>query len=616
MATASDIQNLYIAYFNRPADVAGLAYWQTSSLSLVQIAQSFSQQAEYASVFSSSTTRQIVNSLYINMFNHSADAAGLNYWESQIYSGAVSFGGAAIAILNGALGSDQIAIQAKNTTAAAFTSAMVNNAQAQAAYNSTNGSFGFAKTWLAGVVDASTSVAATGALATTTNNYKTTGGDTVVLGAGTQTLNFYNTSGNEVAVIGGTSQTVNQVAKTPGTLTVNTSNNNTVGLAVNGTNAMGGTNITLTDAGKSSLSAAALNGVGTVNLFAGNGEVLMLSPSATLTVNQATAAATLNVNTAQNVTVNQASTSDIILGGVANYTVTGGTTGAITANGTGGSLKVIDTANNHTITSSVATTIDASVGAGTAGYHADTLAGSGNFTVIGAGFQNINVIDGGLAGSLNVVTAGTNMVGYFEGTGGNAAVSFTLGGTGMVSIYTNTSHITTVNGVSGVNNFVSIGGTGTITYNAAPTGNSLLFAGGSNITSINLSATGNGLDDIHLNSGGGVNLGSVTTGLTTITNFKASGADKIHWGASATSLSTMTIASSDLASLAANIQANVGSLTANDGKAFIITVANGAAAGTYLYQHANASSSVAVNDLIVKLVGAGTIVASDLMGGY
>lgn len=610
MATASDIQNLYIAYFNRPADVAGLAYWQTTPFSLLQIAQSFSQQTEYAKSFSAYTTTQTVNALYGNLFNHAADSAGLAYWVGQIDSGAVSVGAAAIAILGGATGSDLTTVQAKNTAATAFTASMVNSAQAQAAYNAANGSFTFAKTWLAAVVDTSTGAIATNGLATAiNNNYKTTGGDTVTLGAGAQTVNFYNTVGNETVVTGGINQTVNQVTLTSGTLTVNTTHANTVGLNINAANASGAASINFSDAGKATLAAAALNGVNNIKLFAATGEMLTLSPASALTIQQAEAAAILNVTTTQNVKVNQASSWGLTLGGVANYTVSGGTTGAITATGTGGSLKIIDTANDHTITSSVTTTIDAS----SANYHADTLAGTGNFTVIGAGEKNIHIFDGGLTGSLNVITSGQNLVGVMESVG-SGAVKVTLGGTGMVSISTNASHTTTINAVNGVNAFVFVSGQGSITYNAAATGNTMMSASALNNMNINLSATGNGNDDITLNTGGGIRIGSILTGLTTITNFKASGTDKIHWGNTASSLGTINIASSDLASLAANIQAGAGILTAGDCKAFIVNVAAGAATGTYVYEHINQSTAVAGVDMIVKLVGAGTILVGDLMG--
>ncbi|MFZ6771069.1 DUF4214 domain-containing protein, partial [Undibacterium sp. Di26W] len=75
-----DIQKLYIAYFNRPADPLGLAYWTASSLSLKDIAQSFSVQKEYADTYANLTTAQTVNTIYKNLFGHEADPAGLTYW--------------------------------------------------------------------------------------------------------------------------------------------------------------------------------------------------------------------------------------------------------------------------------------------------------------------------------------------------------------------------------------------------------------------------------------------------------------------------------------------------------------------------------------------------------
>ncbi|MBR7748555.1 DUF4214 domain-containing protein, partial [Undibacterium baiyunense] len=82
--TAADIQKLYIAYFNRPADPAGLAYWTASNMTVTQIANSFAEQAEYKSAFASQSTETIVSTLYVNMFGRPADAAGLLYWVGEI----------------------------------------------------------------------------------------------------------------------------------------------------------------------------------------------------------------------------------------------------------------------------------------------------------------------------------------------------------------------------------------------------------------------------------------------------------------------------------------------------------------------------------------------------
>ncbi|PXX41395.1 uncharacterized protein DUF4214 [Undibacterium pigrum] len=153
MVTEVDIQNLYIAYFNRPADKAGLAYWKDANLNLLQIAQSFSEQKEYASAFAGFSTEQTINALYNNLFNHKADADGLTYWSGQINSGKVSIGAAAIAILSGATGADLVAVQAKNTAATSFTQKLATDAAAAYAYTMGGAVFKLARGWLAPVVD-------------------------------------------------------------------------------------------------------------------------------------------------------------------------------------------------------------------------------------------------------------------------------------------------------------------------------------------------------------------------------------------------------------------------------------------------------------------------------
>ncbi len=105
-ANADTIQKLYIAYFNRPADVAGLAYWEgqlsRGLITMQDLAQSFSEQVEYKLVYENKSTSDFVGALYRNLFAHEADQAGLEYWVKQIDSGAVRKGVAALAILNGA----------------------------------------------------------------------------------------------------------------------------------------------------------------------------------------------------------------------------------------------------------------------------------------------------------------------------------------------------------------------------------------------------------------------------------------------------------------------------------------------------------------------------------
>ena len=62
-----------------------------------------------------------INNVYENLFNRASDTGGENYRVGQITSGAVGLGAAALAIANGATGSDAIAVLNKITVALDFT---------------------------------------------------------------------------------------------------------------------------------------------------------------------------------------------------------------------------------------------------------------------------------------------------------------------------------------------------------------------------------------------------------------------------------------------------------------------------------------------------------------
>jgi len=182
------VQKLYVAYFNRPADVTGLAYWEgqldAKKITIEGVAQSFSQQAEYTATYSGKSTAQVVDSIYQNLFGHSADIAGLKYWVGQLDNKVVNLGSAALAIANGATGNDALDVTNKVLAANAFTTAMDSTAKVlsytgDAAYTA-------ARTFLAGVTEvAATATAAVAAaptvvagLSSATNNGAST--DTVL----------------------------------------------------------------------------------------------------------------------------------------------------------------------------------------------------------------------------------------------------------------------------------------------------------------------------------------------------------------------------------------------------------------------------------------------------
>lgn len=87
------IQQLYVSYFNRPADLDGLAYWKSilkTGYPISAIANSFSASAEFNSIYSGTSTEKI-GLLYKNTFNRTADLNGLLYWTNLLESGQLSF---------------------------------------------------------------------------------------------------------------------------------------------------------------------------------------------------------------------------------------------------------------------------------------------------------------------------------------------------------------------------------------------------------------------------------------------------------------------------------------------------------------------------------------------
>lgn len=180
--TTAQIQNAYVAFFNRPADVAGLTYWSTYAGSTADLLNTFAQSAEYKSLYSGLNNTQTVNAVYQNLFGHAPDVAGLTYWVTQLDQGKLAIGNIADAINKGAQGTDATIISNKVTAATAFTVALDTTAEivAYAGVNSTG--LAAVKAWLAAVTSDSatlTNATSTTALNTITttvlNNVATTG---------------------------------------------------------------------------------------------------------------------------------------------------------------------------------------------------------------------------------------------------------------------------------------------------------------------------------------------------------------------------------------------------------------------------------------------------------
>lgn len=139
MATdyVNEVQKLYVAYFSRPADPSGLAFWagqlQTNPNAYQDIAQAFSTSAEYQATYGGQTNRAVVAEVYENLFSRAGEAAGVDFWTNALDNGSLNLGNVVTGIAAGAQNQDRIAFNAKVGVSTNFTNRIDTDAE-KAAY--------------------------------------------------------------------------------------------------------------------------------------------------------------------------------------------------------------------------------------------------------------------------------------------------------------------------------------------------------------------------------------------------------------------------------------------------------------------------------------------------
>jgi hypothetical protein len=127
MATthASTVTALYLAFYGRPADPAGLTYWADqlakANGNVDAIKGFFANSTEAQVRFGSDTAAERVTQIYQQLFNRAPEADGLNYWVDVISKGHASVADVAITIMNGARGSDLSLSTLRQQAADSFT---------------------------------------------------------------------------------------------------------------------------------------------------------------------------------------------------------------------------------------------------------------------------------------------------------------------------------------------------------------------------------------------------------------------------------------------------------------------------------------------------------------
>lgn len=122
----NEVQKLYVAYFSRPADVAGLAFW-TNVLAndpsgYQKISANFAASQEYHDAYANMNNTAVVGAVYQHLFGRTAEAAGVQYWANLLNQHAITIDNVVTQIAAGAQGSDKFNYDAKVAVAGAFTS--------------------------------------------------------------------------------------------------------------------------------------------------------------------------------------------------------------------------------------------------------------------------------------------------------------------------------------------------------------------------------------------------------------------------------------------------------------------------------------------------------------
>jgi S-layer protein len=416
-AYATVAQELYVAYFGRPADVIGLSNIEAAlaaadkagtattaaglyaeyatNPAIASIVNSFGTSHESQTLYGTNTLN-FVTSVFESLFNRAPLQSGLLFWTNAITSGQVTMGGAALAILAGASTADQATVAAKVTVATEFTTAMEANTTAAATeINAYQGpvAAAAARSLLQGVTAANVATYATSGavqaslsnivILTTpvTNSQLTTGVDTLNLSGNnnhvTGTANGAGatfTAGDTIAAVAGSLGNTLTVADlgTGATwaatglagATVSNIQNLTLvsGEAVNANTAAsiegltGLQAVSITDVGGTTATAATTTAVTVTDAAtAANAESVTGGSTVTLTANNVTTGAITTSGAAGAVAITSTEASTATTNTVGLIHVTGGTTVSVTQNLTGALNNTI-TSGGVTVTGSTATT--------------------------------------------------------------------------------------------------------------------------------------------------------------------------------------------------------------------------------------------------------------------
>jgi len=587
------IQGVYLALFGRPADPLGLSFFNSVTNNGQNLAAvgNLASTPEYQARFAGQSNTQVINSIYLSLFNRDADLPGLTFYSAELAAGRLTINNVAIAIYDGALGADVAVRDRKEAAANAFTAA-IDTAPEVLGYQG-NAAAASGRAFISGVstaaptaaqVDAAVVAATSGSQSTLTINLTSTVGEQVTGTAANETIN------GVISGAGTTNSTLN------------------VGDVINGGSGLDTLNVTYVTQGVETTPTSGLTAGASVSAV----EIVNLNVSGVTVGGQVLT--TLNSNNFAG--VQQLWQIDSVVGGgtAANVTVGSGITAGFRGAGDALNLTVVQAAG---AASSIA--LDG-VTSGSAVNFAETTAG----TVKSINVSGSVALTGG-QGNFQANASATTVDTFNVNLSSNGTVQYTGGGANQlktVSLAGSTGNLTFDATTSGnaLNSITGGSGRDTITFsnavNNSATATINLGAGGDTLNFSNSSSAAAGATTITLGAGGdsvvftgGGNLvavGSVanlTASLTTITDFSAAedvlnvaGINGFNGRATQNLVNAAVAGAADLA--AATTAAAAVANTGNFGLAVFEFGGN-----TYIFDDNNGGAAVQVGDGLIQLTG-------------
>lgn len=131
-ASIDKVQTMYVAYYGRPGDPAGVTFWAdvldgNNGDWTPEIVDAFGTSVEFIERFGSTgeDNTVLITNLYQNMFNRSPEQAGLDFYLNMLDEGTATLASIALDIANGAQDSDLTILNNKVDVAGYYTSQVI-----------------------------------------------------------------------------------------------------------------------------------------------------------------------------------------------------------------------------------------------------------------------------------------------------------------------------------------------------------------------------------------------------------------------------------------------------------------------------------------------------------